>query len=284
MVTSNDITARKRAQEAARRSEKELRDVIETVPAMLWSSLPDGSLDFINRRWQEFTGLAAEDALGWTWEAVVHPEDHGRFVADWRAALAEGQPIESELRVRAANGEYRWLLVRNVPLRDELGKIVKWYGTSFDIHERKRAEEALHRSEAYLAEAQKLTHTGSYAYDGRTNTFPYWSEEHFRIWGFDPQQGPPDGETPPHRVHRSREMACELSAMSERSTTSPSTESFYLMEPLIYRGNWSSPAHEVAGYPRHARRRCHGRKLARKRCARRCALSHICGPRRGRLL
>jgi len=220
MVTSNDITARKRAEDAARRSEKELRDVIETVPAMLWSTLPDGSLDFINHRWQEFTGLTAEDAVGWNWEAVVHPEDHGRYVADWRAALAAGEPIESEVRVRAANGEYRWLLVRNVPLRDELGKIVKWYGTSFDIHERKRAEEALHRSEAYLAEAQKLTHTGSYAYDGRTNTFPYWSEEHFRIWGFDPQQGPPDGETLLQRVHpEDREMVRELSvkAMREQS-------------------------------------------------------------------
>ena len=220
LVTSNDITARKRAEETARRSEKELRDVIETVPAMVWSTLPDGSLDFINHRWQEFTGLAAEDALEWNWEAVVHPDDHARFVADWRAALAAGQPIESEMRVRAANGEYRWLLVRNVPLRDELGKIVKWYGTSFDIHERKRAEEALHRSEAYLAEAQKLTHTGSYAYDGRTNTFPYWSEEHFRIWGFDPEQGPPDGETLLQRVHpEDREMVRELSvkAMRERS-------------------------------------------------------------------
>jgi len=220
MVTSNDITARKRAEEAARRSEKEIRDVIETVPAMLWSTLPDGSLDFINHRWQEFTGLAAENALGSNWEAVVHPEDHGRFVAAWRAALAAGQPIESEVRVRAGNGEYRWLLVRNVPLRDELGKIVKWYGTSFDIHERKRAEEALHRSEAYLAEAQKLTHTGSYAYDGRTNTFPYWSEEHFRIWGFDPQEAPPDGETLLQRVHpEDREMVRELSvnAMRERS-------------------------------------------------------------------
>jgi PAS domain S-box-containing protein len=220
LVTSNDITARKRAEDAARRSEKELRDVIETVPAMVWSSLPDGSLDFINHRWQEFTGLAGEDALGWNWEAVVHPDDHARFIADWRAALAAGQPIESEVRVRAANGEYRWLLVRNVPLRDELGKIVKWYGTSFDIHKRKRAEEALHRSEAYLAEAQKLTHTGSYAYDGRTNTFPYWSEEHFRIWGFDPQQGPPDGETLLQRVHpEDREMVRELSvkAMRERS-------------------------------------------------------------------
>jgi PAS domain S-box-containing protein len=228
LVTSNDITARRRAEEAARRSEKELRDVIETVPAMLWSTLPDGSLDFINHRWQEFTGLAAEDALGWNWEAVVHPEDHGRFVADWRAALAAGQPIESEVRVRAANGEYRWLLVRNVPLRDELGKIVKWYGTSFDIHERKRAEEALYRSEAYLAEAQKLTHTGSFAYDGRTNTFPYWSEEHFRIWGFDPQQGPPDGETLLQRVHpEDREMVRELSVKALR------TRSDYIAEYRI---------------------------------------------------
>src|SRR6516165_3798373 len=220
MVTSNDITARKRAEEAAQRSEKELRDVIETVPAMLWSTLPDGSLDFINHRWQEFTGLAAEGALGWNWEAVVHPEDHGRFVADWRAALAAGQPIESEVRVLGGDGEYRWLFVRNVPLRDELGKIVKWYGTSFDIHERKYAEEALHRSEAYLAEAQKLTHTGSYAYDGRTNTFPYWSEEDFRIWGFDPQHDPPDGETLLQRVHPDdREMVRQLpvKAMRERS-------------------------------------------------------------------
>lgn len=220
LVTSNDVTARKRAEEAARRSEKELRDVIETVPAMLWSTLPDGSLDFINHRWQEFTGLTAQDALGWNWGTVVHPQDHEGYVADWRAALATGQAMESEIRVRAASGEYRWLVVRNVPLRDELGKIVKWYGTSFDIQERKRAEEALYRSETYLAEAQRLTHTGSYAYDGRTNTFPYWSEEHFRIWGFDPQQNPPDGEALLQRVHpEDREIVRELSvkALRERS-------------------------------------------------------------------
>jgi PAS domain S-box-containing protein len=134
--------------EGLRRSEKELRDVIETVPAMVWSTLPDGSLDFINRRWQEFTGLVVEDALGWNWEDVVHPDDHVRFVADWRAALSAGQPMESELRVLAANGQYRWLFVRNVPLRDELGKIVKWYGASVDVEERKRAEEELRQAQA----------------------------------------------------------------------------------------------------------------------------------------
>src|SRR5208283_2327211 len=160
LATSNDITARKRAEEAAQRSEKELRDVIETVPAMLWSSLPDGSLDFINHRWQEFTGFAAEGALGWNWEAVVHPEDHRRFVADWRAALVAGQPIESEVRIRAANGEYRWLLIRNVPLRDELGNIVKWYGSGIDIDDGKRAEEALRKAEAELAHVTRVTTMG----------------------------------------------------------------------------------------------------------------------------
>jgi formate hydrogenlyase transcriptional activator len=150
LVTSNDITERKRAEETARRSARELRDVIEAVPAMVWSSLPDGSVDFINHRWQEFTGLPADDALGWNWEAAVHPDDRDRFVADWRAALAGGQPMETEVRVRAANGEYRWLFVRNVPVRDERGKIVKWYGASVDIDERKRAEETIRQSEKQL--------------------------------------------------------------------------------------------------------------------------------------
>jgi PAS domain S-box-containing protein len=211
LVTSNDITARKRAEEVARRSEKELRDAIETVPAMVWSTLPDGAVDFINRRWEDFTGLAGEAALGWNWEAVVHPDDHARFVAEWRAALTAGQPMESELRLRAATGEYRWLFVRNVPLRDELGKIVKWYGTSFDVHERKQAEKALRRNEAYLAEAQKLAHTGSWAWNPLREQCFYWSEEMFRIFGLDPQQGLPTSETFWPRIHpEDRESMQEL--------------------------------------------------------------------------
>ena len=211
LVTSNDITARKRAEETARRSEKELRDVIETVPAMVWSTLPDGSLDFINHRWKELTGLAAEDALGWNWEAVVHPDDHAKFVADWRAALSAGQPLESEVRVRTANGEYRWLFVRNVPLRDELGKIVKWYGTSIDVHERKQAEKALRRSEAYLAEGQRLSHTGSWAWSPITRQPLYWSEEMFRIFALEPQQGPPTDEAFWGRIHpEDRDRTYEL--------------------------------------------------------------------------
>jgi len=151
-----DITDRLRAEETVRQGERQLRDVIETMPAIVWSTLPDGSVEFINRRWQEFTGLGGEDALGWNWEALVHPDDRARFVGDWRAALTAGQPTESEVRVRAANGEYRWLLVRNVPLRDEQGNIVRWYGTATDIEHRKRAEERLqHENVALRVEIEK---------------------------------------------------------------------------------------------------------------------------------
>ena len=151
-----DITDRLRAEEAVRQGERQLRDVIETMPAIVWSTLPDGSVEFINRRWQEFTGLGGQDAFGWNWEALVHPDDRARFVGDWRAALTAGQPTESEVRVRAANAEYRWLLVRNVPLRDEQGNIVRWYGTATDIEHRKRAEERLqHENVALRVEIEK---------------------------------------------------------------------------------------------------------------------------------
>jgi PAS domain S-box-containing protein len=138
-----------RQNERLERSEQELRDVINTVPAHAWSALPDGNVDFINQRWQQFTGLPAEDALGWNCEAAVHPEDRANLVADWRAALSDGQPLETEVRTRRVDGEYRCLLVR-VPQRDESGKILKWYGTALDIEDRKRAESLLARENLVL--------------------------------------------------------------------------------------------------------------------------------------
>jgi PAS domain S-box-containing protein len=135
---------RKRAEESARRSEKELRAVIETIPAMVWSTLPDGTADFFNQRWQQFTGLSLERSLGWDWSASVHPEDFEQYMAKWRASIATGQPIEAEVRFRrAADGEYRWCLDNGVPLRDEQGNVLKWYGIVTDIDDRKRAEALL---------------------------------------------------------------------------------------------------------------------------------------------
>jgi PAS domain S-box-containing protein len=137
----------KQRTEAARRSERELRDVVNTVPAHVWSTSPEGHLDFVNDRWLQFTGLALDEAFGWKWEAVVHPDDRTRVVADGHTALKNGRAMESEARVRRADGEYCWWFIRNVPLRDETGKLVRWYGTAIDIEDRKRAEQALRKSE-----------------------------------------------------------------------------------------------------------------------------------------
>jgi PAS domain S-box-containing protein len=165
-------------------SEDRLRRVIDTIPAHAWSSLPDGSVDFINQRFLEYAGRSLEDLLGWGWGSVVHPDDLTRYVEQWHAAVAAGEPMESQARVRRTDGDYRWLLIRNVPLRDELGNIVNWYGTAIDIEERHRAEDALRRSEAYLAEAQRLSRTGSFGWRVSTGEI-FWSEETFRIFQYD---------------------------------------------------------------------------------------------------
>ncbi len=137
----------KQRTEVARRSERELRDVVNTVPAHVWRASPEGQVDFVNDRWLQFTGLALEEAFGSKWEAVLHPDDRTRVVADWHTALKNGRAVESEARVRRADGEYCWWFIRNVPLRDESGKVVSWYGTAIDIEDRKRAEDALRKSE-----------------------------------------------------------------------------------------------------------------------------------------
>jgi PAS domain S-box-containing protein len=141
-------------------SEDRLRLVIDTIPAHAWSARPDGSVDFINQRFLEFTGRSMEDMLGWGWGSLVHPEDLTRYIGDWQAAVAIGEAMESEARVRRMDGDYRRLLIRNVPLRNELGNIVNWYGTAIDIEERHRAEEALRQAKADLAHVNRVTTMG----------------------------------------------------------------------------------------------------------------------------
>jgi PAS domain S-box-containing protein len=146
-----DLTERKHAEEAARRSEKELRDVIDTIPAMAWTAQPDGTNDFMNYYWRDFTGTPSKDASGVGWQGSFHPADIGTHVEKWRASLATGRPFENEARLqRARDGEFRWFLHRAVPLRDENGNILKWYGTSTEIDDRKRAEQALREREAKI--------------------------------------------------------------------------------------------------------------------------------------
>jgi PAS domain S-box-containing protein len=146
----------------------------------------------VNDRWIEYTGLSLKDTSGAGWKVALHPADLAAHAQKWSASIATGQPFENEARLRRGrDGQYRWFLHRAVPLRDERGEIVRWYGTGTDIEDSKRAEHALRRSEAYLAEAQKLSHTGSWAVDARTMENIYWSLELYRIFSVDPAATPP---------------------------------------------------------------------------------------------
>jgi PAS domain S-box-containing protein len=140
-----------------RRQERKLRDVIETIPTFAWTTLPDGSVDFVNRHWQEYTGLSTENTVGSGWQAAVHPEDLERHREKWRASLATGERFENEVRYRrATDGQYRCFLTRAVPLRDARGHILKWYGISTDIEDRKRAEQL----QADLAHVNRVSTMG----------------------------------------------------------------------------------------------------------------------------
>ena len=197
------------ATEATERSilaEDALRLVIDTTPALIHTGRPDGYLDYFNQRWLEFLGLSLEEVCGWRWTGAVHPEDVAGLLQKWHAVLGSGEPLEAEARVRRADGEYRLLLHRKVPLRSERGAILKWYGSSVDIEEQRRAQERILQdererlSETLLAEAQRLTQIGASVQRlTRIGSFlfslpdatEYWSPESFQIFGVDPAKGHP---------------------------------------------------------------------------------------------
>jgi formate hydrogenlyase transcriptional activator len=128
----------KLGQEAAR-----LQTLIDTVPSFLWTSFPDGSKEFLNRRWYEYTGLTLEQGKGWGWKVVVHPDDLDRLIREWLALLNDPKAGELETRIRRYDGEYRWFLIRVLPEFDAEGKVVRWLGSDTDIEDRKRAETKL---------------------------------------------------------------------------------------------------------------------------------------------
>jgi len=121
----------------------ELQQAIDAIPGLVWSALPDGSVDFLNERWCDYTGISLEGGCGTAWQATIHPEDRSTLLTYWRDRLESETPGEAEARLRRFDGTFRWFLIRAVPLCDEFGHVVKWYGQSTDIEDRKRAETLL---------------------------------------------------------------------------------------------------------------------------------------------
>ena len=184
-AAATDIDDRKKAEKALQSSERDLRSIISTIPTMVWSAAPDGSVDFFNPRWLDYTGLSADESRNWKWTEAIHPDDLSRLSDAWQGSLVGGEPGEAEARVRRSDGAYRWFLFRANSLRDESGKIVKWYGANTDIDDRKRAEAQVEQAYLRLAEAQRLSKTGSFITDLLVDEHD-WSAEAFRIFEFDP--------------------------------------------------------------------------------------------------
>jgi PAS domain S-box-containing protein len=182
-ATDSALEVSQEMQALSMQKEAHLRLVIDTIPTMAWSMSPPGALDFVNQRWLDYTGLTLQQAVA-SPQGIIYPGDLSRIMEMWSVDMAAGRSSEYEIRLRRADGEYRWFLVRTVPLRDERGNIVKWYGTGADIEDRKRAEAALQQSELDLAEAQRVALIGSWSLDVASGTVR-WSEELYRIFDVD---------------------------------------------------------------------------------------------------
>jgi PAS domain S-box-containing protein len=216
-VDEVEIEDRRKAEGTIRESEYKLRQIIDTVPSLVWATGPDGENTYANQRLLDYIGAPYEDFKNRGWQQFVHPDDLPETVKAFHHAIETGTSYQAEHRVRRSDGEFRWHRACGEPLRDRQGRIIQWYGLSVDIDEAKKAEDRLRRSEAYLAEAQRLSHSGVAAYN--ETDILYGSEETFRIWGFDPAQGVPSREAVNQRIHpddRNQLLAEVQRAVSEK--------------------------------------------------------------------
>jgi PAS domain S-box-containing protein len=199
---NNDISERRRAEEKIRQQEMELRRVLDFMPHLVGVFGSDRGRLYANQPAFDYFGVTLEQ-----WQGIsdplwfFHPDDRERVARDVYTAPGSDVPHEFEARLRRKDGVYRWFLLRDNPLREEQGRIVRWYLSATDIEDRKRAEEALRRSEASLAEAQRLTHTGSWALDVASGKFVYASEECIRMYEHDAQEGLPTREATFRLIH-----------------------------------------------------------------------------------
>jgi PAS domain S-box-containing protein len=207
--SSLDIEERKAAEEKIREQETELRKLLNLIPHHVCVFGPDGGPIYANQGVQEYFGVDADQLVAESRINFVHPDDREHFLAERKKGLLTGVSHESEARLLRHDGTFRWFLFRRIPLKDDRGHILRWYGTATDIEDRKRAEEKVRTSEFYLAEGQRLAHMGSWAFD--PDGFYYWSPELFRMHGLDPAGQPPGVQEYLDRVHpHDRESMADL--------------------------------------------------------------------------
>ncbi|MFO1001909.1 MAG: PAS domain S-box protein [Planctomycetaceae bacterium] len=191
---SRDITERKSIEDALRLSEQQYRALANAIPQIVWTATSDGAVTQVNSKAIEYTGLTVEELSGWSWQKVVHPDDRSDAVTEWTHALKDGVPRTFEMRIRRSDGEYRWHIVREQPLRDAKGVIELWVGTCTDIDDLTRAENALRETETRLREAQRIARLGSWNWEPQTDRVA-WSDAEFELFGVSPQDIHPSLES-----------------------------------------------------------------------------------------
>src|SRR6516225_2065718 len=194
-AAGTDIEDRKQA-------ERELRQIIDVVPQHIFVLGPDGNALYSNKVSFEYLGIGSEVIQKRSYiglKRLLHPDDLDRYWHERQKGISSGLPFEMEARLLRKDGPYRWFLLRFNPLQDVEGRVAKWYGTATDIEERKQAEDSLRRSEGYLAEAQRVSHVGSFGWKVSTGEL-FWSEENYRILGYEPGTKPTQ-ELIDQRIH-----------------------------------------------------------------------------------
>ena len=233
LLVSSWSASRKRAERRLRDKEQRWHGLTEALPQLVWGATSDGACDYFSTQWTDYTGVPETELLGWQWMKVLHPDDREPTRKFWTDSVAGRTPYDVEYRVQRKDGVYGWFKTRGVPIRDEEGKIEEWFGTCTDITDRKQAEaslrqseyelrkardeleskvkertadlsrsnEALRRNETHLAEAQRLSKTGSWVWNVKTKENVFWSREQFRIYGFDPETSSGQYGAARERVH-----------------------------------------------------------------------------------
>ena len=182
---SRDMTERKEIEDALRLSEQQYRELANAIPQIVWTARPDGAVTHLNTKAVEYTGVAVADLVGWSWKSVIHPDDLSQALNEWSLALKSGVPRPFEMRIQRTDGEYRWHIVRQLPIRNSKSEIDSWVGTCTDIDDLKQTKNALRETDDRLREAQRIAKLGSWNWEPQTDKVS-WSDAEFELFGLEP--------------------------------------------------------------------------------------------------